>query len=86
MKKFSKKKKKINEHYISIVEKSSGIKPSSLGDSANPLLDVEIIQVLQSLNCLFNKRCLPNATNENINKIIHSLNSDKAAGPDDILQ
>lgn len=46
MKKFSKKKKKINEHYISIVEKSSGIKPSSLGDSANPLLDVEIIQVL----------------------------------------
>lgn len=40
------KKKKINEHYISIVEKSSGIKPSSLGDSANPLLDVEIIQVL----------------------------------------
>ena len=46
MKKFSKKKKKINEHYISIVEKSSGIKPSSLGDYANPLLDVEIIQVL----------------------------------------
>ena len=28
-----------NEHYINIVEKSSGTKPSSLGDSANPSLD-----------------------------------------------
>ena len=28
-----------NEHYIDIVEKSSGTKPSSLGNSANPLLD-----------------------------------------------
>ena len=28
-----------NEHDINIVEKSSGTKPSSLGDSANPSLD-----------------------------------------------
>ena len=28
-----------NEHYINIVEKSYGTKPSSLGDSANLVLD-----------------------------------------------
>ena len=28
-----------NEHYINIVEKSYGTKPSSLGDSANHVLD-----------------------------------------------
>ena len=28
-----------NEHYISIEEKSSTAKPSSLGDFSNPLLD-----------------------------------------------
>ena len=28
-----------NEHYVNIVEKPSDTKPSSLGDSANPLLD-----------------------------------------------
>ena len=27
-----------NNHYINKVDKSSGTKPSSLGDSANPLL------------------------------------------------
>ena len=40
-----------HEHYINIVEKSSGTKPSSLGDFANSLLDETtlgkiIIQVL----------------------------------------
>ena len=54
-----------NRHYISIVEKSSGTKPSSLGDFANPLLDEftvgKIIDtyrncpVLQSLNRLLHK-------------------------------
>ena len=33
-----------NEHYINIVVKSSGQKPSSLGDSSNPLHDKEAVE------------------------------------------
>ena len=45
-----------NEYYINIVEKSSGTKPSSLGDSANPLLDEttvgKIIDTYQDIQVL----------------------------------
>ena len=86
-----------NEHYINIVEKSSGIKPNSLGDSSNPLLDettVEsiietyknhpsVIAIKESFT-YSNKFNLPHATTQDINKIINSLNVDKATGPDGI--
>ena len=72
-----------NEHYINIVEKASGTKPSSLGDSANPLLDEttvgkiidtyrdhpSAIAIKSSVtqNSKFN---LPHATTQDINKIV----------------
>ena len=86
-----------NRHYISIVEKSSGTKPSSLGDFANVLLDeftvgkiidtyrncpsVVVIKSSVTQNSKFN---LPNATTQDINKVINSLSSKKATGPESI--
>ena len=86
-----------NEHYIYIVEKSTGIKPSSLGDSANPFLDkttvgkiidgyrdhpsVIAIESSVTQNSKFN---LPHATTQDINKITNSLSSDKATGREGI--
>ena len=87
----------LNERYINIVEKSSGSKPSSLGDSANALLDEtteeKIIDAYQdhtsavaikssvTQNSQFN---LLQATTQDIDKIINSLSSNKATGPDSI--
>ena len=75
------------------VEKSSGTKPSSLGDFANLLLDeatVEkisdtywghpIIMAIKLSVTQNNKFNLP----QDIDKIINSLSSDKATGPDGI--
>ena len=85
-----------NEHYINIVEISSGSKPSSLRDSTNPLLPTTVGKIIDThgdhpsviaikssvtQNSKFN---LPHATTQNINKIINSLSSDMAAGPDGI--
>ena len=87
----------LNERYINIVEKSSGSKPSSLGDSANALLDEtteeKIIDAYQdhtsavaiksfvTQNSQFN---LLQATTQDIDKIINSLSSNKATGPGSI--
>ena len=87
-----------NERYINIVEKFSGTKPSSLGDSANPLLDETTIGkiidtyrdhpsiiAMKSSVTQNSKLDLPHATTQDINKIINSLSSDKVTGPDGIL-
>ena len=86
-----------NEYFINIAEKSSGTKPSSLGESANPLPDEatvgkiidtyrdhpSVIAVKSSVT-QHSKFNLPHATTQDINKVINSLNSDKATGPDGI--
>ena len=86
-----------NENYINIVENTSGTKPSSLGNCLNKSCDEmtvkEIISVYSSHPST--KRIkqffiadknfdLPKANVSNINKIIKSLNTNKAKGPDDI--
>ena len=89
-----------NEHYINIVdivEKSSCTKPSSLGDSENPLLDEatvrKIIDTYQDHSSVIaikssvtqnSKFNLPHATTQDITKIINSLSSNKASGSDSI--
>ena len=86
-----------NEYFINIAEKFSGTKPSSLGDSANPLPDEatvgkiidtyrdhpSVIAVKSSV-AQHSKFNLPHATTQDINKIINSLSSDNATGPDGI--
>ena len=87
----------INQHYINIVEKSSGTKPSLLEGSTNPLLEeitvgkiIDTYQDHQSVmttkssviqNSKFNLR---HGTTQVINQIINFLSSDKVMGPDDI--
>ena len=89
-----------NEHYINIVEKSSGQKPSSLGDSSNPLHDKEtvekiietysnhpsVIAIKSSIkhDTRDNVFNLPHPSTKDINNIIKSLNVNKATGPDGI--
>ena len=86
-----------SEHYINIVEKSSGTKPSSLGDSINSLLDETTVRkiidtyrdhpsviAIKSPVTQNRKFNLPHATSQEINKIINLLSSDKATGPDGI--
>ena len=86
-----------NEHYINILEKSSYTKPSSLGDSTNPLLgETTVGKIIDTYrdhpsiipikppvtqNSKFN---IPHATTQETKKIVNSLSSDKAAGPDGI--
>ena len=82
------------EIFINIVEKSSGTKPSSLGDSSNHLLDettvgkiidiyrdhlsVIAIKLSVTQNGRFN---LPHTTTQDVNEIINYLSSGKATGP-----
>ena len=89
-----------NEHYINIVEKSSGQKPTSLGDSSNPLHDKEteekiietysnhpsVIAIKSSIkhDTRDNVSNLPHPSTKDINNIIKSLNFNKATGPDGI--
>ena len=85
-----------NEHYINIVEKSSGKKPLSLdsSDASQDEMTVkEIISVysnhpsirkIENLSVPENKFDLPYASTSDINEIIKSLNVDKAKGPDGI--
>ena len=86
-----------NNNYINIVEKTSGIAPESLGDSSLPENDEETVNKIlkhygnhpsvskikhnqnETLNFDF-----PTAKVEDINKIIKSLNTRKATGPDGI--
>ena len=86
-----------NQNYINIVENSSGKKPSSLGDCLNASQDEltvkEIISVysnhpsIQKIKSAFNtesKFDLPKPTASDINKMIKSLDTNKATGPDGV--
>ena len=86
-----------NQNDINIVENSSGKKPSSLGDCLNASQDEltvkEIVLVysnhpsIQKIKSVFNtdtKFDLPKPTASDINKIIKSLDTSKATGPDGI--
>ena len=86
-----------NQNYINMVENSSGMKPSSLGDCLNASQDEltvkEIISVysyhpsIQKIKSVYNtdsKFDLPKPTASDINKIIKSLDTKKATGPDGI--
>ena len=86
-----------NQNYINIVENSSGKKPSSLGDFLNASQDEltvkETVSVcsnhpsIQKIKSVFNtdsKFDLPKPTASDINKIIKSLDTNKATGPDGI--
>ena len=82
---------------INILEKSSGTKPCSLGDSTNPLLDETTVEkiidtyrdhpsavAIKSSVTQNSKFNLPHASTQEINKIINLLSSDKATGPDGV--
>jgi len=86
-----------NKHYINIVEKTSGNAPSCIRNPENPMLDkstvLEIVQKykdhpsilkIKELNIDMNSFDFPEATTEDINKIIKKLNPNKATGPDRI--
>ena len=83
-----------NEHYINIVEKSSRKKPLSLGNSSDASQDeMTVISVysnhpstrkIKNLCVPENTFDLPYASTSDINKIIKSLNVNKAKGPDGI--
>ena len=85
------------EHYINIVEKSSDKKPLPLGNSSNASQDEmtvkEIISAysnhpsirkMKHLCVPENKFDLPYASTSDINKILKSLNVNKARRPDGI--
>ena len=86
-----------NEHYINMVEKSSGKKPLSLGSSSDAPQDEMIvkeiisvysnhpgIQKIKNLCVPENTFDLPYASTSDINKITKSLNVNKAKGSDGI--
>ena len=86
-----------NEHFINIVEKTSGIAPESLGDFSLSKSDEETVnkilkhyenhpsvsKIKRNQNETLNFD-FPTAEVENINKIIKSLNPRKGTGPDGI--
>ena len=87
----------LNEHYINMVEKSSGKKPLSLGSSSDAPQDEMIvkeiisvysnhpgIQKIKNLCVPENTFDLPYASTSDINKITKSLNVNKAKGSDGI--
>ena len=86
-----------NNHYINIVEKSSGSAPKSIGDSSNPEKDKSTVQkiinayknhpsIIKIKECSINSNLFefPKPTVEDISLIIRSLNPKKATGPDGI--
>ena len=86
-----------NQNYINIVKNSSGKKPSSLGDCLNASQDEltvkEILSVysnhpsIQKIKSVFNtdsKFDLSKPAASDINKIIKSLYTNRATGPDGI--
>ena len=85
------------KEHLNIVEKSSGKKPQSLGNSSDASQDTmtvkEIISVysndpsirkIKNLRVAENTFDLPYASTSDINKIIKSLNVNKAKGSDGI--
>ena len=86
-----------NNHYINIVEKSSGSAPKSIGDSSNPNNDKSTVlniisayknhpSIIKIKECSINSIPFdfPKPTVEDISLIIKSLNPKKATGPDGI--
>ena len=86
-----------NGHYINIVEKSSGKKPLSLGNSSDASQDeMTVNEIISAYSnhpsirkiknlCVPEKTFhLPYASTSDINKIIKSLNVNKAKDPDGI--
>ena len=86
-----------NNHYMNILEKTSGIAPESLRDSSLPEKDEETVNkilkhqenypVVSKTKCNHNETLsfdFPTAKVEDINKIIKSLNPRKATGSDSI--
>ena len=84
-----------NNHYMNILEKTSGIAPESLRDSSLPEKDEETVNnilkhqenypVVSKTKCNHNETLVfdfPTAKVEDINKIIKPLNPRKATGPD----
>ena len=83
-----------NEYYINIVEKSSGKKPLSLGNSSDASQDEMTVKELISVSSnhpsirKIKNLCVPEdkfdllyVSTSDINKIIKSLNVNKAKGP-----
>ena len=86
-----------NTHYINIVEKISGLAPNCIGNLENPNKDkstvLDIINkykdhpsVTKIKELGINKTSIefPEATTEDINKIVTKLNANEAAGPNRI--
>ena len=86
-----------NEHYINTVEKSSGKKPLSLGNSSDASQDeMTVNEIISTYSnhpsirkiknlCVPEKTFhLPYASTSDINKIIKSLNVNKAKEPNGI--
>ena len=86
-----------NNHYINIVEKSSGSAPKSIGDSSNPNNDKSTVlniisayknhpSIIKIKECSINSIPFdfPKPAVEDISLIIKSLNPKKATGPDGI--
>ena len=86
-----------NDHYVNIVEKTLGHPPISLGNPSDPSLDRETVSLI--INRFSNhpiitkirqnyhtteKFSLPIATNDEINKILKSIDISKSCGPDKI--
>ena len=84
-----------NNHYLNIVEKTSGLAPNCIGYPENPNLDkstvLDIINKYKDHPSItkikelgINKTSFefPEATTEDINKIIRKLNASNATGPD----
>ena len=86
-----------NNYYVNIIENSTGITPIELGTLLDPKLDRDTVEKIvkhyenhQSIT--ENKKLarvnqsfrFPKAKTKNIVKIINSLNSKKATGPDGI--
>ena len=89
--------KMFNKHYINIVEKTSGIAPKNLGNPLDPNLDGKTIReiienyrndpsIIKMKEIVKEKPIFdfPEATIEDKNIIIKSLNPNKATGPDRI--
>ena len=83
-----------NKHYINIVQETSGIAPKNLGSPLDPKLNentiLEIIEnyrnhpsISKIKEIVIEKPIFdfPEATTEDLNKIIKSLNPNKATGP-----
>ena len=86
-----------NKHYINIVEKMPGIAPKNLGNSLDPKLNEKAIReiienyrnhpsIIKIKEIVEEKPIFDfaEATTEDINTIIKSLNPNKATGPDRI--